>query len=299
MSTSTFPASAPGFDVPAGAVDCHIHIVGSADRFPFTPIKSYAVPPATVADYKKVAGKLGVDHAVVVQPSFYGADNSCLVAALEEAGGQWRGVAVAEPGTPDDELQRLHAAGVRGTRLNLASAKLDPNAEWRTRLTDTAAMVAKLGWHVQLFTASDLLGAVAKLQPQLVCPLVIDHFGLVKAATAGQEPMSGYLSDLCQILDKGGWVKLSGLYRVADKADDPKLAKLARRLFDAYPDRCVWGSDWPHTPVHGGRGDHGDELMPYRGLDTGRELAPIATWLPREDDRNRLLVTNPSRLYDI
>lgn len=295
---SSYLASSPGFVAGPGAVDCHIHIVGPQDRYPFAASRSYAAPPATVQDYVSVAKVLGIDHAVVIQPSFYGTDNSCLLDTLQATDGNWRGVAVVDAGTSDAELEKLHAAGVRGTRLNLVSSPEFARRDHRELVPEAAALAKELGWHVQIFGRPEVLSDLADMQEKLDVPLVIDHFGFADPALAMSNPLTGPLLALKRICGAGGWVKLSGLYRVADDPDSPDLVRFAKALFDAAPDQLVWGSDWPHTASHGNSGSGAGEVRPYRGLDTGALLKPLANWLPNADDRQRVLVANPARLYD-
>lgn len=295
--TSGFRATAPGFAVPAGTTDCHMHIVGTPDRYPFARNRSYATIPADVEDYRKVMAATGIGRAVVIQPSFYGTDNRCTIDALAEFGGAARGVAVVEPEISDDELDRLHGAGFRGLRVNLHTLRSDADEPVDAQIRHFDRRVRRLGWHIQLFITPANLPAVAQAQGQVSCPLVIDHFGMLRPELTVQEPMRSYLAALEAILDGGGWVKLSGLYRVADDPMAPSLADLAGRLHDRAPDRVVWASDWPHTPPHGhSRSD--DAPLPYRDIDTGAQLAPVAAWFPDAETRRRVLVDNPARLYD-
>lgn len=303
-----FRASAPRFTAPPGTTDCHMHIVGPPERFPFAPGRSYASVEASVADYRQVMAATGIERAVVVQPSFYGSDNRCTVealGALATLGDAGRGVAVIDPEIADQDLDALHRAGCRGARVNVASTAHGDGDALQARIAAIEARVRGLGWHVQVFTHPEGLPALAALQPRLEVPLVIDHFGLLRPELVETAPMRGHLQALEAILDAGGWVKLSGLYRVADDFEAPSLAALARRLRERAPDRVVWASDWPHTPPHG-RAPADDSAhdpvddpgpLPYRDIDTGQLLSPVATWFPDEATRRQVLVENPARLY--
>lgn len=294
---SGFRATAPGFDVPAGTTDCHTHIVGAPGRYPFAPNRSYATIPATVDDYRQVMAATGIGRAVVVQPSFYGTDNRCTIDALAGFGGAARGVAVVEPEISDGELDRLHEAGFRGLRVNLHTVRSDSDASADRMVRHFDARVRRLGWHIQLFVTPENLPALARAQGDVSCPFVIDHFGMLRPELIVQEPMRSYLGALEAILDGGGWVKLSGLYRVADDPLAPSLADLARRLRARAPDRVVWASDWPHTPPHG-HSVSDESPLPYRDIDTGSLLAPVASWFPDAATQRKVLVENPARLYD-
>ena len=299
MAIGDFPASAPGFEAGPGAVDCHIHIVGAEPDYPFAARRSYAVPPASISDYQNVAATLGIDHAVVIQPSFYGTDNRCLVDTLGALGGSWRGVAVIDLAASDGELDALAAAGARGTRINLVSGGAPADSEVRNLVEAMLSKIKGTGWHLQVFTTPDRLAMLAGIQASDRGTIVIDHFGLVDLSRPDLLSEAGEVAHLRRHCEAGGYVKLSGLYRVAEDPVDPRLADVARALFEAAPDRVVWGSDWPHTPKHSGTPTAGAAPQPYRGLDTGRLLAPVASWFPDERDRHRLLVANPKRLYDL
>jgi predicted TIM-barrel fold metal-dependent hydrolase len=294
---SRFRATAPGFDVPANTTDCHMHIVGSPDLYPFVENRSFCTNPATVEDYRKTMAATGIGRAVIIQPSFYGTDSRCTIDALDSFGGCARGVAVVEPDITDGELERLHEAGFRGLRVNMHTLRSDTDEPIDKLVRHFDARVRPLRWHIQLFVAPENLPALAKVQDGISCPLVIDHFGMLRCEMTMQEPMRSCLAALEAILDGGGWVKLSGLYRVADDPMAPSLADLARRLHARAPDRVVWASDWPHTPPHG-HSISDDAPLPYRDIDTGSQLAPVAYWFPDSDTQRQVLVENPARLYD-
>jgi predicted TIM-barrel fold metal-dependent hydrolase len=239
--------------------------------------------------------RLELDRVVIVQPSFYGTDNSCLLAALAELGSAARGVAVIDANITAAETERLHEAGIRGIRLNMASLVGIPDDAITTLLADTARVCHRNGWHIQLFMHSESIIALAKLLPTLGVPVVIDHFGLVSP----HEPQSQALSELLKLLDTGHvWVKLSAPYRIAENVDSPNVGMLANRLAAANPDRIVWGSDWPHTPAHRGTPIDDDREMPYRDIDTVHLLGLVPKWFASANQRQALMVENPARLYN-
>lgn len=292
-----FKASRPGFTPPAGACDCHTHVFGPVERYPFAPSRAYVPMDALPGDARTMMDRLGLDRIVFVQPSPYGPDNRCMLDAMAEFGPAARGVAVIDESTPDAELGRLHEAGVRGVRLNIATSGDDTGEPLGARCEALARRVAGHGWHLQLFIAPDALVELEPTLKTLPVPCVIDHMGLLPPA--GFRDHSGFRA-LTRLLDTGNcWVKLSGAYRVADSDTDfAPAAPLAQALVAARPDRLVWGSDWPHTPHHKGAPDPSDERKPYRGIDTGRLLDLLADWAPDDAVRNRILVENPARLYD-
>jgi predicted TIM-barrel fold metal-dependent hydrolase len=292
-----FRATAPSFTPPVGTTDCHIHIVGRPEQYPFAAGRSYSTIPATVDDYRAVMASLGVSRTVVVQPSFYGTDNRCTVDALRALGEAAHGVAVIDPDISDRDLEALHQAGCRGARLNVGTSPAGADIAVEAMAERIDARVRSLSWHIQIFTMPALLPRFAAVQRRLASPLVIDHFGMLRPELIAVEPMRSQLQALLAILDGGGWVKLSGLYRVADDFLAPSLAALARRLTERAPERTVWGSDWPHTPPHSRMAADQQPLLPFRDIDTGQLLSPAASWFPDEETRRRVLVENPARLY--
>jgi predicted TIM-barrel fold metal-dependent hydrolase len=271
------------FVPPPGACDAHCHVFGPAGRFPFSPGRSYTPPDAGVDDLARLHARLGVSRAVLVQASCHGTDNAALLDALRRAGGRYAGVAMIDDATTDAELDELHAAGVRGTRVNFV-AHLG-GAPDLAAFERTVARVAPRGWHVVLhFDATDLPTHAALLD-RLPCPYVIDHMARVDA-TAGldQAPFQALLRLLG---DERCWVKVSGAERLTATGPPPydDVVPYARALIEAAPDRVLWGTDWPHPNVR---------HMP----DDGDLVDLVAEFAPDETTRHRLLVHNPARLYD-
>jgi predicted TIM-barrel fold metal-dependent hydrolase len=267
-------------------------VIGPKLRFPLARKRSYTPPDAPAAALRRMLDGLGLDRVVIVQPSIYGNDNSCLVAALDEFGTAARGVVMLAPDTPGSVLDDLHARGVRGVRINIASIPLTGRDDMGALFQATAAVCARHGWHIQTFVPADILPQVAALGP-LPVPLVIDHFGMI----APRRPDGPEARALVSLLDTGNvWVKLSAPYRIAESYVDPGITALAR-LLARNPERVVWGSDWPHTPHHTSSGGADEAETPYRDLDTGDLLAQVGTWFPDAAMQRRLLVDNPARLY--
>jgi 2-pyrone-4,6-dicarboxylate lactonase len=271
---------APLHATPPGAVDTHAHIIGDPTRYPMVAGRSYTPPQAGVAAYRHLLDVLGLSHAVIVQPSFYGTDNRCTRDALRAAEGAWRGVAVVSPEVTPQELAALHADGFRGARINLLFGGGQP----LEALEAVAARVAPLGWHLQLLVDIRTLPAmVARLQA-LPCDIVFDHLG--------HFPVDEGLADdareaMFRLLDAGRcWVKLSGGYRLTrGSVPYAALRSWAGELVQRRPDRMVWGSDWPHTAFEGD--------MP----NDGALLDGLRDWVSHEDTVRRILVDNPVALY--
>ncbi|WP_425842313.1 amidohydrolase family protein [Streptomyces fractus] len=288
MSTPSNPGPHPDphpptIALPAGACDAHCHIFGPTNRFPYAPDRTFTPPEAPLADLEKLHGLLGFSRAVIVQSAAHGADHSSLVAALEEGAGRYRGVALVRPDTAPAEVERLHAAGVRGTRLHFAShLGPPPSPETIAAIVD---LVRPYGWHIALHVTGDGLAEHEEAVRSLPLQVVIDHMGRVDLQRGLNSPS---VQALLRLLESGRtWVKLSGADRLATAPPDMSdSARLAGLLLRSAPERVVWGSDFPHPNTHGFVPDDGD-LVDLLGV--------IA---PREADRRRLLVDNPSECFD-
>lgn len=282
---------------PAGAVDAHVHVFDPA-RFAWAAARTYTPGPATLQSLLDQHAAWGVGRAVLVQPSVYGTDNRCLLAALATGRPErLRGMAVVDLAqTTDTQLADLHTQGVRGLRLNLEVRQEHDPRQLQHQLAQAAACITQPGWCVQLHVAASLLGVVAAWIDRFHVPLVLDHFGGLQAAD-GDGP-SPRLDGLLQLLATGRvYVKLSAFYRASTTAPDhADLAPLVRRLFDARPDRLLWGSDWPHTG--GGQGRRSpDRVEPFRSVDIPAGLRALRRWAPDEAALHRVLVDNPAALY--
>jgi 2-pyrone-4,6-dicarboxylate lactonase len=272
------------FTPPPGACDAHCHVFGPAAQFPFAPDRAYTPPDSGIDDFERLQDRLGLTHAVFVQASCHGTDNSAMVHALRRGDGRYAGVAMVDETVTDDQLAELHDAGVRATRFNFVAhlgGAPDLDTFWRI-----VERVAALGWHIVLhFDAKDL-PANAELLDRMPVPYVIDHMARVDA-TAGvdQEPFQALLA---LMVDDRCWVKISGAERLTSDGPPPydDVVPYAQALIAAAPDRVLWGTDWPHPNVR---------HMP----DDGDLLDLLAAFAPDEDTRNRILVDNPRRLYPL
>jgi len=225
---------------------------------------------------------LGLERAVIVQPSVYGTDNRCTHDAVAASGGKWRGVAVLDANTEMHELHRLHHAGFRGVRINLlfkgGGLALDI-------LEQVARLVAPLGWHVQLLIDGRDLPELAPRLRRLPVPLVVDHMGHMPAQLGLAHP--GFEALLALSRERNCWVKLSGAYRIsAEPYPYEDVTPIAKALVEAAPERMVWGSDWPHTSFQG--------AMPIDAT----LLDLLETWIPDPQTRHGILTSNPAELYD-
>lgn len=278
----TAGAAPPTFRAPPGATDCHHHIYD--DRFPIDPRAVLRPAEATATAYRRLRDHLGLSRSVIVQPSTYGTDNRCLIAALQQLGPVARGVAVIDEGTDDATLHEMHEAGVRGIRFNLAR----PAGATEALLATLARRIAPLGWHVQVHAPAGRLAGLAPALAALPVEVVIDHLGRFPQPDATAQPAWAVLRGL---VDGGRcWVKLSGAYHdtVAGAPGYADTGALTRAWFAAAPERLVWGTDWPHPAATAG-----EKPLP----DDARLLDLLAAWAPSSGALRRVLVDNPTALY--
>jgi predicted TIM-barrel fold metal-dependent hydrolase len=276
------PASSntpPQFRLPPLSCDVHCHVFEPG--YPHVSRPHYTFPEATLEQYLALCRFLGIERMVLVQPSFYGTDNSLLLHALERIGSRGRGVVMVEEDISEVELDRFHALGVRAIRLDLFARASWSRADLRTYILHMLDRARPRGWHIQFYTPGyvvrDLLPFLATLEHDFV----IDHMGYMLEEDGLTE------RDFAQLLDvmKTGnaWLKLSGPYRIAKHRGYEAVAHLAREIVAARPERALWGSDWPHLP-DGTR-------------DTGELVNLLLSWAPSEATRQQILVESPRRLF--
>lgn len=272
----------PTFDVPAGACDMHMHVFESRDVYASIDSPNYTLPDGRLDHYHQLMPVVGIDHFIIVQPSFYGMDNACLVDALAAAGDRARGVVMIEPDIAAAELDRFHAAGVRGVRLDLFKRAALPRDEIIAYVAAMAARVAPLGWHLQFYAPGAVIRDIIDYLARLEIPFVIDHMGYMLEKDGLND---GDFDRMLDLLRHGnGWMKLSGPYRLARHSSMAAVDKIAKAIVAAAPDKVLWGSDWPHIP-------DGD-------CDTGALLNMLADWAPDPATRKLILVDNPRKLFD-
>jgi len=171
-----------------GICDCHTHVFPPAEQFPFAPGRHYTPDLASIESLNVLHNSIGVERVVIVHPSPYGADNACLLWALRTIGERARGVAVIDDTTSDQTLSALHSAGVRGTRLNLETIGQNDPSIAKAQLLRTAKQVAPYGWHIQIYTNLGVIEGMHDTIMQSATPVVIDHFGRLKAKGARDQP---------------------------------------------------------------------------------------------------------------
>ena len=287
--------TAPAFEIPAGACDCHVHVFPDPARFPFFAGRSYTPPVATAAELLQLQRDLRLSRVVIVQPSVYGVDNRATLDGMRELGpDRARGVAVIDGSTTPAQLDELHQAGIRGVRVNLETAGVVDPAASGQKLKAAVEQVKARGWHVQTYTRLSIIEALKDQLMQMPVPLVVDHFGGARGELGVSQPGFAALVDLV----KAGraYVKISGAYRSSNAAPDfADVAPLAQALIAANPDRIVWGTDWPHP--NSSLQKAATEISEPFPIDDGRLLNQLAAWAPDAATRRKILVDNPARLY--
>jgi len=264
-----------------GVCDCHTHVFGPAARYPFSPDRAYTPPSASLEQLVSLHDSLGIERVVVVQPSPYGTDNACTLDAVRRLGRCARAVVVVDEAS---NLEEMHRIGARGIRVNLYTAGLDDPAAALRALQKAAERAKPMGWHVQVFTTISLIEKLESAIQDFDVPLVVDHFGL---------PQTQKIESLVRLVRRGkAYVKLSAPHRFAADA-----APLARALAEANPDRVLWGTDWPHPGGAHGVGSR-EAIQPFDAVDDRGALRRLAEWFPDSNQRRKILVDNPARLYD-
>lgn len=286
--------SDPGFVLPDGACDCHVHVF-EPQRFPLAARRTYTPATATTADLTQFLDTLGLSRVVLVQPSPYGTDNRLLLHALAELGPRARGVAVIDWNFTAADLQGMHAAGVRGARLNLETyGDADPGVIEKL-LMQTAEQVGRLGWHIQIHARLPLVAAIAPVLARLPTLVVLDHFAYASTDLNREREARDVVLSL--ITSGKVYVKLSAAHRIGVGGDGEGAAPLVRALIAANPGCILWGSDWPHT----GSGPRAlrdpARVESFEPVDDGLALRRLARWTSA-DERALILAGNPASLYD-
>ena len=290
------PLTPVNFDVPRGACDCHTHIHGDPKVFPLFAGRVYTPPPALPEEQAALHKALHIQRVVIVTPSIYGTDNAATLYGMKARGNDARGVAVIDDKTSDAELDRLGQAGIRGIRLNLATAGINDPAVARARLDNAIARVKARNWHIQINTA---LSMIAALEPALAAspvPIVVDHFGGAQASLGDRQP--GF-PELVRLVRSGkAYVKISAAYRSSTQSPDyADIVPLAKALIGANADRVLWGTDWPHPNPVAPQGRPATDVTPFLVVDDGHLLNQLPVWAPDAQVRRKILVDNPVRLY--
>ena len=271
----------PKFAMPSGACDAHMHVFGPLETYACVEHPHYTLPDGKLDHFQHLMPVLGLDRFVIVQPSFYGADNSCMLDALAAAGERARGVVMVEADVSSGDLERFHAAGVRAVRLDLFKLSTASLADTRSYITHMAAKIAPLGWHLQFYAPGWRVRDLIDFLSDLDTDFVIDHMGYMLEEDGLTD------ADFFRLLDlmKAGrcHIKLSAPYRLAKKRGYGAVEEVAKAFVRAAPEKAIWGSDWPH--------------IPESGRDTGELLNLLQDWAPDAAVRKMILTENPRRLF--
>jgi predicted TIM-barrel fold metal-dependent hydrolase len=276
--------------------DSHVHIIGPIARYPQLATRTYLAPPASLDDLTRAAAPRDVTRFVIVQPSFYGADNTVLLESLDALGPRGRGVAVIDPAATSKAMLEDYARrGVRGLRINLYSPGKAAPGQLAREFRAMANVAGAMGWHVEVIAPIAILAEAATLLVRTDVTVVIDHYGVY----GHSRPDSAAGRVLLELLELPHvWIKLSAPYRVSDDPLEtrPDPAWLAAFLERAR-ERCVWGSDWPHTPAHNAQ--HRPEVAGvYRPLSYATLVDNFTGALQSDELAEMILADNPSRLYE-
>jgi predicted TIM-barrel fold metal-dependent hydrolase len=285
-------AASPLADMPAGAIDVHNHIVGPQSQYPMTATRTYTPPEASVAQLRALRTQMGVPRNVIVQPSFYGFDNSQLVDSLTELGTSARGVAVVPQDVSDAELKRLASKGVTGVRLNLATAGVRDPKVAIDAINGFAPRFVSMGWHIQINTGLAVVAAIAPTVADLKVPVVFDHMANLEAEKGVNQPGFGAFVEL--VKSPNVYVKLSAPYNLSKRPDWADVTPFAKALIAAAPNRMMWGTNWPHP---GNARGAITQITPYQVVDNPALLRAFAAWCPDAAMRKMILVDTPARLY--
>jgi predicted TIM-barrel fold metal-dependent hydrolase len=270
----------PTFELPAGSCDAHFHVFEPG--YPHVPNPLYTFPDGSLEQYLAMTDFLGISRMVLVQPTFYGTDNSLTLDVLRRAGSRCRAVVRVDDDVSDAELDRMHEVGVRAIRLDLFARSSLPLEEIIEYVRRMALRTEPRGWHLQFYTPGWVVRDLLPFLADFDQPYVIDHMGYMKEED-GLTPADA--DRLLEVLRDNGncWIKLSGPYRIAKDKPLSSVQELGAALVQTRPDRLLWGSDWPHLP-NGQR-------------DTGELLNLLASWAPSFEDRRKILVDSADQLF--
>ncbi|MFK7976121.1 MAG: amidohydrolase family protein [Halioglobus sp.] len=276
--------SKPTFVAPPGAVDAHCHVFGPGNIFPYAAERKYTPCDGPKEKLWALRDHLGFSRNVIVQATCHGADNRALVDALNDANGLARGVATVSRDVSTDELQSLHAAGVRGVRFNFVKRLVDKLPF--ESLEEISARIADLGWHIVIYFESAELPQLFDFFTSLPCTVVVDHMGRpdVSKSVDGEE-FELFLKLMRE--HENFWCKVSCPERLSQgqNAHYDDVVPFAKKVVETFPDRVLWGTDWPHPNMKSHTPDEGH----------------LVDFIPRiassGDLQRKLLVDNPMRLY--
>lgn len=275
----------PAFKAPPGACDTHFHVFGPLDKYPVASLARYDPPYAPLEEYLKLAGKLGMQRFVFVQPSAYGTDNRYMLDSMARMHAPCLGIVDIHEDLPDAGIEALHARGVRGVRIN--TSPVAPYDAGRAdallgRVKKLESRLKGLGWVLEFLGPGWLTHAMMPAMRKLDIDFILCHIGMFLAKDGVDQPGFRDLLKLCE----GGrcWLKLTAPYRFATAPDYADAAPLVRAAAKAAPDRLIWGTDHPHLSF-------ADKVGSVQLFNL------LGEWLPEESLHRKVLVDNPQRLF--
>ncbi len=275
----------PAFTPPPGAVDAHCHVFGPGDLFPYAPERKYTPCDAGRERLFALRDFLGFSRNVVVQATCHGTDNRAMIDALLHSGGKARGVATVGADVSEDEIAAMHAAGVRGVRFNYVRRLVDPKPDAYYRAI--IDRIAAFGWHVVIYFEASDLSEKWDFFTSLPTTLVVDHMGRPDVTGSPDGPE---FARFLRFMERDNvWSKVTCPERLS-KSGPPTyddFVPFARAVVDRFPDRVLWGTDWPHPNLN----------MVGHMPDDGWLVDMIPRIATTETLRRKLLVDNPMRLY--
>jgi predicted TIM-barrel fold metal-dependent hydrolase len=277
----------PAFKAPASSCDCHFHVFGPAERYPYGADLRYPPPLAPLSEYLALARRLGFERFVFVQPSAYGRDNACMLDAMREVGAKCRGIVDVDENVSDAQLEQLNAVGVRGVRINVSPVRPPEQgfaAKLLPRIEKLDARCAEIGWQLDFLLPGWLTAELMTTLRALRSEFTLAHMGMFLARDG---VMQRGFQQLLALLRSGNgrcWAKLTGVYRMSTAPGFTDAVSMARALIDAAPDRIIWGSDYPHLSF-------ADKVGSVELFNL------LAQWAPDEAVRQKILVDNPRRLF--
>lgn len=275
--------SKPRWTPPPGAVDAHVHVFGPEAEFPFSPKAKYHPEDATPEMLFALRDHLGFLRNVIVQASCHGTDNRPTLNGIAKSNGAARGVAVVDPDISEEELRQLHEGGIRGVRFNFLKRLVD-NAP-KDKFLEIARKIEPLGWHVVVYFEADILEELIPFLEAVPTIIVVDHLG---RPDISQGPEGKDITAFKKLLDEHPniWTKVSGAERLSPQGPPfNDFVEVIRPVVERYPDRVLWGTDWPHPN------------MEHRIPDDGTLVDVIPRIAPTKALQRKLLVDNPERLY--
>jgi predicted TIM-barrel fold metal-dependent hydrolase len=277
-------ASVPRTPLPANACDCHAHVFGPADKYPYQAKRDYTPPDAPLDNLLALHDTLGIQRCVLTQPSVLGVDNRAMLDAVSRYPGRLRAVVAFGGQTTEAEIDQLHQAGARGLRVNLVDRGGMPFQSF-DELEMIVGQIAERGWQLELLAKVHEMSDIRPRLEQLDIDVVLAHYGYMPTTRGVSDPEFAAL--LSMMRDGRAWVKMTGGYRITQNRATPydDIRPFAEAMLEAAPQRVLWGSDWPHVMC---RID-----MP----DDGQLLSDTIDWIGDETLLQQIFVDNPQALY--